>query len=531
MRKFLSRLFSKLVICALIILLQFGWIVYATYRATTQSSVLNILLHLLAVTIALYVVNKDMKPYFKLSWIFLILFLPIFGCPAYFLFGRSDLTKHSAARLRKVAEPLELLRPDHGELLAEVEGQDENAAREMRYIAKTAYFPPYREADSRYYPSGEAAFPQILKDIENAKEFIFLEFFIIQPGKMFDAIVDRLEQKAKEGVHVRLIYDGVGSISTLPPKYYKTLQAKGIHCACFNPFRPFLSIIMNNRDHRKILVVDGKIAYTGGINLADEYINEIKKYGYWKDAAVRITGEAVWSFTTMFLEMWNYIVRGTEDYTRFRAEQPESSENGSSMQSVPSEHGGSLQSNLPGSRGYVQPYADSPLFPEHIGENVYLNMINMAHRYVYIYTPYLIIDSEMSTALCNAAKSGVDVRIITPGIPDKKTVFLLTRSHYPELLKNGVKIYQYTPGFVHAKCFVCDDKYATVGSINLDYRSLCLHFECGALFYQSRVVAEVQEDILQTLSACEEITIEQCENLRLPTRLVRGVLRLFAPLL
>jgi cardiolipin synthase len=229
--------------------------------------------------------------------------------------------------------------------------------------------------------------------------------------------------------------------------------------------------------------------------------------------------------------MWNYIVRGTEDYTRFRAELPESSENGSSMQSVPSEHGGSLQSNLPGSRGYVQPYADSPLFPEHIGENVYLNMINMAHRYVYIYTPYLIIDSEMSTALCNAAKSGVDVRIITPGIPDKKTVFLLTRSHYPELLKNGVKIYQYTPGFVHAKCFVCDDKYATVGSINLDYRSLCLHFECGALFYQSRVVAEVQEDILQTLSACEEITIEQCENLRLPTRLVRGVLRLFAPLL
>jgi cardiolipin synthase len=348
---------------------------------------------------------------------------------------------------------------------------------------------------------------------------------------MFDAIVDRLEQKAKEGVHIRLIYDGVGSISTLPPKYYKTLQAKGIHCACFNPFRPFLSIIMNNRDHRKILVIDGRIAYTGGINLADEYINAIKKYGYWKDTAVRITGEAVWSFTTMFLEMWNYIVRGTEDYTRFRAAQPDLPGGESSMQPVPSENGGSLKSDVQESIGYVQPYADSPLFPEHIGENVYLNMINMAHRYVYIYTPYLIIDSEMSTALCNAAKSGVDVRIITPGIPDKKTVFLLTRSHYPELLKNGVKIYQYTPGFVHAKCFVCDDKYATVGSINLDYRSLCLHFECGALFYQSKVVAEVQKDIMQTLSACEQITLEQCESLRLPTRLVRGVLRLFAPLL
>jgi cardiolipin synthase len=280
---------------------------------------------------------------------------------------------------------------------------------------------------------------------------------------------------------------------------------------------------MNNRDHRKILVIDGKIAYTGGINLADEYINEVKKYGYWKDTVVRITGEAVWSFSTMFLEMWNYIVRGSEDYTRFRATQPEVSES--------DVNGGYGQSEVPGSGGCVQPYADSPLFPEHIGENVYLNMINMAHSYVYIYTPYLIIDSEMSTALCNAAKSGVDVRIITPGIPDKKTVFLLTRSHYPELLKNGVKIYQYTPGFVHAKCFVCDDKYAVVGSINLDYRSLCLHFECAALFYQSKVVAEVQEDIMETLSACEQITLEQCESLRLPTRLFRGVLRLFAPLL
>jgi cardiolipin synthase len=520
MRKFLSRLFSKLVICALIILLQFGWIVYVTYRATAQSALINILFHLLAVAMALYVVNKDMKPYFKLSWIFLILCLPIFGCPAYFLFGRSDLTKRNTLRLRAVAEEVGVFRPNNRELIGEVQKQDENAAKQMRYIAQTAKFPLYREAESCYFPSGEEMFPQLLRDIESAKDFIFLEYFIIQPGKMFDTIVDLLEKKAKEGVHIRLIYDGVGSISTLPPKYYKTLQAKGIHCACFNPFRPVMSVIMNNRDHRKIFVIDGRIAYTGGVNLADEYINEVKRFGYWKDTAVRIIGESVWSFTTMFLEMWNYIVRGTEDYTRFRA-----------AQQVASENGGYVHSDSSGSGGYVQPYADSPLFPEHIGENVYLNMINMAHRYVYIYAPYLIIDSEMSTALCNAAKSGVDVRIITPGIPDKKMVFRLTKSHYPELLKNGVKIYQYTPGFVHAKCFVCDDKYAVVGSINLDYRSLCLHFECAALFYRSKVVAQVKADIEDSLSSCQQISLEQCEKLRLPTRLLRGVLRLFAPLL
>lgn len=523
MKKLLSRLLSKLVICGVIIIVQFGWIVYITYRATASSSIMNILLHVLAVIMALYVVNKDMKPYFKLSWIFVILCLPIFGCPAFLLFGRPDITKRMRNRLARVSEEIGSLRTKNPKLLEEVREQSGEAYRQVRYIAENAGFPLFREEESSYFPSGEEMFPQLLKDIESAEHFIFLEYFIIQPGRMFDAVVELLEKKAQAGVHIRLIYDDVGSISTLPPKYYKILQQKGIHCACFNPFRPILSIVMNNRDHRKIFVIDGKIAYTGGVNLADEYINEVERFGYWKDTAVRITGAAVWSFTTMFLEMWTYIVGGSEDYRRFA---PALS---AEEQKAEKAAAGELSAGVSG--GYVLPYADSPLSQEHIGENVYLNMITRAKRYVYVFTPYLIIDSEMATALVNAAKSGVDVRIITPGIPDKKTVFLLTRSHYPELLLGGVKIYEYTPGFVHAKGFVSDDEYAVVGSINLDYRSLCLHFECAAFFYRAKVVAGMKEDFLKTMEDCEQITISRCESRLLPYRLILSVLRLFSPLL
>lgn len=268
---------------------------------------------------------------------------------------------------------------------------------------------------------------------------------------------------------------------------------------------------MNNRDHRKIFVVDGAVGFTGGINLADEYINEVKRFGYWKDTGVRIEGEAVWSLTSMFLSMWNYIVHSTEDYSRFMPAQ---------HQKAPFEND-----------GFVQPYGDSPLDHENVGENIYLNIINRAKNYVYIFTPYLIIDHEMLTALCNAAKDGVDVRIVTPGIPDKKMIFLLTQSYYAPLIQSGVKIYQYTPGFIHAKCFVCDDEIATVGSVNLDFRSLYLHFECGVFFYRSAVVAQVKEDCLNTFVCSEQMTAEFCRNRPVPVRLLQSVLRLLAPLL
>lgn len=327
---------------------------------------------------------------------------------------------------------------------------------------------------------------------------------------MFDRLLAELEKKALLGVDVRLIYDDIGCVATLPVDFVRDMERIGIRCAVFNRFWPVLSIVMNHRDHRKILVVDGIWGFTGGINIADEYINEKKRFGYWKDTGIRIEGEAVWNFTAMFLEMWDYIRHEEDDCLKYRPRLP---------QYETQEH------------GFVQPYGDTPLDRENVGENVYLNMITKAKNYLYIYTPYLIIDQEMQTALCNAAKSGVDVRLVTPGIPDKKIIFLMTRSNYKVLLESGIKIYEYTPGFIHAKCFLCDDETAAVGSINLDYRSLYLHFECGVWIHRSEAVMQLKEDMEQTFACSHQIKKEEWKEPGVCLRVVQTVLRLFAPLL
>lgn len=510
MKQILKFLNSKMALGIIIILMQFAWIIYTVYETTVQSSAFNMLLRAISLILALYVISRDIKPINKLSWVFLILFLPIFGCPCYFLFGRRGLTRPMRKRMEAIAETTACYKKQDPKVKEQLKAEDEYAFKQTDYVEKYGDYPLYFEEDSKYYSSGEDMFPDLLEDLKKAEKFIFLEYFIMEPGKMFDSIIDILEQKAKEGVQVRLIYDDFGCITTLPKHYYKTLQEKGIHCGCFNPFRPFLSIIMNNRDHRKILVVDGKVAYTGGVNLADEYINEIERFGYWKDAAIRLTGPCVDSFTTMFLEMWNYIVKGTEDYTPFLNKcEPISEKKG----------------------GYVQPYADSPLDREDLGENVYMNLITHAKKYVYIFTPYLIIGSEMARTLVNAAKDGVDVRIVTPGIPDKKLVYQETQANYESLLRGGVKIYQYKPGFIHSKCFVVDDKYAAVGSVNMDFRSFYLHFECGVLLYQAKAVEQVKQDAVQTIMESEQVSLEYFENKNLIMQLYLSILHLFSPLL
>ncbi len=513
MKKVLNRLFSRLFLTAIIILLQMGWIVYTLYEAAEINPVFNVFLRSISVLCALYVVYKHSKSYNKLSWVFLILFLPIIGVPCYFLFGRSEMTKKVREYVLNINDVMAPLRTSDEQVEQHLKDTDAVAARQSAYIRNAGRYPVYMEKDSKYYSVGEEAFPDMLEDLRNAKSFIFIEFFIMEPGKMLNSIIDILEQKAKEGVQIRLIYDDMGCVDKLPPKYYKTLQKKGIHCACFNPLRPFLSIIMNNRDHRKILVIDGEIAYTGGLNLADEYINEVERFGYWKDAAVRLTGDCVWSFTSMFLEMWSCVTRGTEDYTKYKVT---SSDN---------------QALIEADKGFVQPFGDCPLDRNCIGEAVYLNLINNAHKYVYIFTPYLIIGEELVTALTNAAKSGVDVRIVTPAIPDKKLVFLVTQANYEELIRGGVKIYQYTPGFIHSKCFVVDDEYASVGTINMDFRSLYLHFECGTLLYKTDCVMQVKKDALKTFEVSRQISLEECENKNFFFHLVLSVLRLFSPLL
>ena len=402
-------------------------------------------------------------------------------------------------------------RVQNQEVIKDIEKQDLRVAGQVRYLSNHVGFPIYENTNATYYKSGEENFKDMIRELKAAKHYIFMEYFIIDEGDMWDTILDILEQKAQEGLDVRLIYDDMGCVSNLPYKYDRILEARGIKCMAFNPFIPFVSLAMNNRDHRKILVIDGHTGFTGGINLADEYINTKERFGYWKDTGIMLKGEGVWNLTTMFLHMWNSFRPTDEDYDKFR----------------PHVHLNKLVQH----DGYIQPYGDSPLDEEVVGENVYLNLINNAKKYVYIFTPYLIIDNEMATALKIAAKSGVDIKIVTPYIPDKKFVHAVTKSYYESFIKDGIEIYEFTPGFMHAKTFVVDDEYGVVGSINLDFRSLYLHYECGVWLYKTDSIKSMKDDYLETLKRCHKVTMEECKNTSSIRKVLRLIIRMFAPLL
>lgn len=511
MKRIANLILGRCTIVALLLIIQFAWLATVLYQFSYQFTYANLVIRIIAIIVALVIANKWTDPGSRLSWIFLILLSPMLGLLLYLIFGRSGLTKNTRKQMDAVNREVNKYIYQTPEAVQELEEKDKSVYRQSKYINDWAGFPLYQNTSTKYYKSGEDMFPDMLAELEKAEHFIFLEYFIVEPGCMLDQILEVLEKKAREGVDVRLIYDDVGSISTLPPKYDRVLKAKGIKCAAFNPFRPIMSVVMNNRDHRKIFVVDGNVGFTGGINLADEYINQKERFGYWKDTGIRLKGEGVWSLTVMFLEMWDYITHTKEDYEQY-------------MPKV-------YQKEPFVSDGIVQPYGDSPLDHEKVGENIYLNIINYANDYLYIFTPYLIIDSEIMTCLINAAKRGVDVRIVTPGIPDKKLVYLLTQAHYEPLIESGVKIYQYRPGFIHAKSFVCDDKIATVGSINLDYRSLYLHFECGVFMYESKAVMELKQDCKEVFACSDEVSLEFCRKRNVVVRIFQGILRLFAPLL
>ena len=513
MKRVLNKIFGRFTITAIIILLQIAWIVSTLYEATLVSTEFSIGVRIISVMIALYVIYKDHNPHNKLSWVFLILYLPIVGCPCYFLFGRSKMTKKTRERISFFQDMVAPLRRRQMNVEEHLKETNNIAYKQSKFITDVARYPIYMEDTTRYYSLGDTMFVDMIRDIKRAKEFIFLEYFIMKPGYMFDTLMNALEEKANEGVKVRLIYDDMGCIDEFEANHYNQLQQKGIHVACFNPFRPFMSIIMNNRDHRKVLVIDGKVAYTGGVNIADEYVNKIERFGHWKDAGVRMTGDCVWNFTTMFLEMWSFITKNTEDYSRF--------------QRIENNNENLIQEN----KGFIQPFADCPLDKKYVCEGIYLNLINHARNYVYIFTPYLIIGSELTKALINAARSGVDVRIVTPAIPDKKMVFLLTQANYENLIRGGVKIYQYTPGFIHSKCFVVDDEYASVGTTNLDFRALYLHFECGTFMYGTECIKQMKEDALQTFAISRQILLEECENKNFLYQLFLSLMHLFSPLL
>ena len=462
----------------------------------------------LSVAVALYIISTRTKGAYKLTWVFIVLIFPVFGGLFYLLFKfQSGFKKYA-----KKAKSAELRAVPYYNLF---ESDYEKAKKELPslvpqidYIEKFAGFPVYSETETKYLPSGEIKFEYLLSELKKAEKYIFLEYFIIQEGKMWDSILEILKEKAASGVTVRIIYDDMGCFLTLPKNYPEKLKKYGIDCVVFNPFRPVLTTVQNNRDHRKILVIDGKTAFTGGINLADEYINEIEKYGHWKDSSVLLKGKAVWSLTLIFLQMWEICRGEKEDFSIYL---PSYETNGKSS-------------------GYVQPYADSPMDNENVSEHIYMHIINNAKKYVYITTPYLILDDSMISALCLAAKSGVDIRIITPGTGDKFTVHMTTRSYYKELISAGIKIYEYKKGFIHSKTFVSDDETGTTGTANLDFRSLYLNFECGVKMYKTKAIKELREDFLNTLELSKEITLNDCKS-NIIKRSFQNILRLFAPLM
>ncbi|MCI5905511.1 MAG: cardiolipin synthase [Oscillospiraceae bacterium] len=467
---------------------------------------------ILSVAVMIYIISDDSNTSFKMAWIIPVLVLPVFGTLMY-IYVKTELgTKLVKKKLSGIIKNSNRFLPQNENIVNDLGEIDEGERNFAVYMKEKAFFPVYGGTSTKYFPLGDDKLNAMLEELEKAEKFIFMEYFIVEEGEMWASILDILKRKAKQGVEVRFMYDGTCTIALLPVSYPKKMASYGIKCKVFSPIKPVLTTVQNNRDHRKILVIDGKVAFTGGVNLADEYVNKVERFGHWKDTAIMLKGDAVKSFTVMFLQNWSITEPKEEDYSKYIVTDfPELKNENTS--------------------GYVIPYSDSPLDHENVGQNVYLDILYRAKKYVHIMTPYLILDDEMITALTYAAKRGVETVIIMPHIPDKQYAYLLARTYYAELISAGVKIYEYTPGFVHAKVFVSDDIRAVVGSINLDYRSLFLHFECAAYTYGTSSVAETEADYLETLKKCTEITLEDCRRFSLIKRIIGKTLRIIAPLM
>lgn len=503
-------LYGRTVVVLLLILIQACMMVaLVNYMRDYAVPVYMILMGIGTIAV-IYIINQPGNPAFKITWILCILIFPVFGT-VFYLFVKIEIgTKYLKKRLFKLRDDTAIYMKQDEEIFKDLQISKPANANLSYYLSKQVGFPTYQNTKIKYFPVGEKKFLELLRQLKKAKKFIFLEYFIVERGYMWESVLKILERKVKEGVEVRFMYDGMCSISRLPYNYPRVLRMKGIRCKMFNPIKPVLSTQQNNRDHRKICVIDGKVGFTGGINLGDEYINRKERFGHWKDTAIMLEGDAVQSFTMMFLQMWNLDERIGENFQKYVT--PLFQEKREDL-------------------GFVIPYADNPFDDENVGEEVYLHILNHAKRYVHIMTPYLILDNEMITALTRAVKSGIEVIIIMPHIPDKKYAFALAKTYYGELIEAGVQIYEYTPGFVHAKVFVSDDDTATVGTINLDYRSLYLHFECGAFIYQNAVVEEIERDFQKTLAKCQKITMKDVKERNILYKITGEVFRIVAPLM
>ena len=500
-------IFGRTMIIILLLFLQFLFLSHLMFSAEQYVPYFFGSITVFTAIMLIFVLNTKDNPSIKLSWCFFIGVLPVFGALMY-LFVRTDIGHRveQKAILKTISEGNKLL-PENTEVYKKLKSDDKGFYNLSRYLKNYSGFSLYENAKVTYFSSGEAKLEDMLKELKKAEKFIFLEYFIIKEGFMWNQILEILTEKAKNGVEVRVLYDGTNAVNNLPYNYPKLLKNSGIQCKMFSPLRPFVSTHYNNRDHRKILVIDGKCAFTGGINLSDEYVNVTSPHGHWKDTAVKIEGDGVDSFTVMFLQMWNHNERNRQ-YEKYL-----------------------LGKQVFEKGGYVIPYGDNPMDTELIGETVYLDLINRAEDYIYIMTPYLIIDNEMETALKSASKRGVKVKIILPQKPDHVYAYVLAEDHFSSLLDAGIEIYKYSPGFIHAKVFLVDNRYATVGTINLDYRSLYLHFECGLLMYRTPCILNIFNDFTETFEKCRLIDKNALKKRGFFSKLSGFILKVLAPLM
>ena len=493
----LGNSIPRFIFVGLSVLLQAGWLLLTVLVLNEHYPWIALTTRVLSLLLILGINSKHSNAAFKIPWIMLIMAFPVMGLSLYLLLvGFGDMGK-TGKRMKAVRSTI------HSQMPA---GTGEETGL-SRYLQEHTGFPACRNTAVKYFGEAKDAFEAMKEDLEKAESFIFLEYFIVSPDSSFEELCDILIRKARQGVDVRLMYDDMGSVR-VNLLFAKKLADAGIHCLVFNPAVPILNLFMNHRDHRKLTVIDGKVGYTGGYNLSDEYFDRTRPYGQWKDTGLRLEGEAVRSLTALFLEMWNTCSRSDEPVQPFlRISHPVSSD------------------------GIVQPYGDDPLGRERVAESVYLNLIYSAQKTLYVTTPYLIITDEMTNALAMAAKRGVDVRIITPGIPDKKTVYAVTRSYYAGLASQGVRIFEYTPGFIHAKQMLCDGKTASIGTSNLDYRSLYLHYENNVLLCGGEAVEQMAADFAALFPQCREVTEVYRTGRSAGSRLRQYILRLFAPLM
>lgn len=514
MKKFFNFIFSRIFFITCMFLIQLTLLIIFLLYFNKYFIYLYGLNLIVGMIFTFIIINDNINPAFKITWILISIALPFLGGMIYLTFGEKRLLKSVKKRLFnfsiKFKDSMDLTKDYDIENLND---SDMNVYRQAKYVNTATGSPIFFNTKTKYFSSGEKSFEEYLNDLKSAKKFIFMEYFIISEGFFLDSVLKILKEKAEKGLDIKIILDDVGSIFTLSNKKIEEMKSYGIKIVEFNQIHGIILPKHNIRTHRKMTIIDGKIAYTGGINIADEYINVIEKYGYWKDSVLKLEGHAVASFINMFISLWDYSTGENTD-----------------LNSLYDKKDIEKNSNIKEELGVVIPFSETPI-EESTSENMYLNMIRRANRYIYITTPYLIITWEMENALISAAKTGVDVRIITPHIPDKKYVHLLTRSFYKRLIDNGVKIYEFKKGFIHAKNFVCDDEFVVIGSINLDYRSLYLHFECAVWTFGTPIIKDVKRDFERTLKKSIAITPEWIKKRKLITRILQSLLKLFAPLM